>query len=166
MHLLMRQKPTIPTILGSDHEKVPINLVRTIPHLWIRQQFLFIGCCSQERWKQLHLPFDWMCKSIPGSALLVTACHTQWMSRGLWLTRQHINIFAKAEQWGVFHLHSGFPLPFCQLACLTVTLLSSFAKEHEIGHTVNPLETYLPCGKADSGSGGSYYLLSSSQGMW
>lgn len=41
---------------------------------------------------------------------------------------------ARAQQGGVFHLHFGFPLPFCQLACRTATLLSSFAKEQEIGH--------------------------------
>jgi len=84
------------------------------------------------------------------------------MSIGLWLTRLHITMFARTQQRGVFHLRFGFPLPFYQLACLTATLLSSFAKEQETGHTVNPLETHPPRGKADSGSGGSYYLLSSS----
>lgn len=79
------------------------------------------------------------------------------------VAHQHI---CKSRRVGVFHLHFGFPLPFCQLACLTAMLLFSFAKEHEIGHIVNPLETYLPYGKADSGSGQSYYFLSSSKGMW
>lgn len=41
---------------------------------------------------------------------------------------------ARAHEGGVSHLRFGFPLPFCQLACLTATLLSSFAKEQEIGH--------------------------------
>lgn len=152
-----------PTSPGSHRKEMSINPVWRIPRLWGRRQLLFTGCCSQERWKQLHLAVGWMCQRIPGSALLVTlpATHTGNEHRTL-ATKQHINIFARAEQWGVFHLRFGFPLPFCQLACLTAMLLSSFAKEHERGHTVSPLETFPSCGKADSGSGSSYYLLSSS----
>lgn len=152
-----------PTRPRWDHKEMSINPVWRIPHLWVRRQFLFIGCCSQERWKQLHLAVGWMCQCIPGLALLVTlpATHTGNEHRTL-ATRQHINIFARAEKWRVFHLRFGFPLPFCQLACLTAMLLSSFAKEHEIGHTVSPLETSPSRGKADSGSGRSYYLPSSS----
>lgn len=59
-------------------------------------------------------------------------------------------------QGGVFHLRFGFPLPFCQPACLTATLLSSFAKEQEIGHSqLSRNGNSSPHGKTDSGFGGS-----------
>lgn len=83
--------------------------------------------------------------------------------------RQNINIFARAQLQGIFYLRFGFPLLFCQLACLTAMLLSSFAKEYETGHTVSSLEAHFlqqACGKADSSFGGSYYLLSSSYRTW
>lgn len=57
--------------------------------------------------------------------------------------RQNINIFARAQLQGIFYLRFGFPLLFCQLACLTAMLLSSFAKEYETGHTVSSLEAHF-----------------------
>lgn len=60
----------------------------------------------------------------PWISTAVIACQTVNEHRALAYKES-----ARAQQGGVFHLHFGFPLPSCQLACLTVTLLSSFAKE-------------------------------------
>lgn len=79
--------------------------------------------------EQLHLALDRMCYP--------------WISTAFYCLPDTVNEHralayrepARAQQGGVFHLRFGFPLPFCQLACLTAMLLSSFAKEQETGHS-------------------------------